>query len=722
LSKTKRLAAAVLAAAAPLTYAIDAPVDEGVCPQPPLAEGLPAAKFDQNLTLTADQAIWQQNGLSDLFGDVRLTQGDAEFVAHALQYNDETRRVSINAESLFRNRYFVIRSAHAEFDLTAETGSFLDTQFLLTERASHGSAGQITLTRTGVADLEDVRYTTCAPGNEAWELRARKIRLDQEKGRGTARGASLRLGGIPIFYAPWFQFPIDDRRQSGLLFPVVAQTNNTGFDLRWPVYLNLAPNYDAEIVPRIMSRRGPQIGADFRYLLAEHLGHAHYEYLEHDQVLGARRTYVEFDHVGRLSRRLGLDLQFAEVSDPGYFEDLGGRLDTTSISYLDRYARLTYQAPASYTIQGLIEDFQTVSRSVALADEPYTRLPLLRIDALTRKSWNDLRAGFHGEYVNFLRKDAIQGQRLELQPFVRYLVDQSAWYATSQVDWQYTRYLIGSGAAPDQDQSPQRALPIVSAESGLRFERLTESGSLQTLEPQLMYLYVPYRNQDDLPVFDSGEPDFTFVQLFARNRFSGEDRISDANHFAAAFTTRWLDPQSGAVRFIGSLGQIYRFEAPRVTLPDASTPDSGITDLIAAVDVRLTDHWSAGATTQWSPDTNRFVRTGAALRYRNESTTYDLSYRFRRGVLQQIDVAARQPLFGGFSFAGRIRYSTRDSKTLESLAGLQYESCCWALQTSIRRFIANSSGDYTNGVYLQLQLKGLTRIGSSYETFLPNAR
>jgi LPS-assembly protein len=159
-----------------------------------------------------------------------------------------------------------------------------------------------------------------------------------------------------------------------------------------------------------------------------------------------------------------------------------------------------------------------------------------------------------------------------------------------------------------------------------------------------------------------------------------------------------------------------------VTLPGTQTPDSGVTDLIGAVDSLLTEHWGAGLTTQWSPDTNRFVRTGAAIHYREDRTLYELSYRFRRGVLQQIDTSVRQPLFGGLSVAGRVRYSLRDWETLEALAGVEYDSCCWAVQVSGRRFIANSNGDFTNGIYLQLQLKGLTRIGSSYDTFLPDAR
>ena len=688
---------------------------------PPLAQDLPERPSDDHLVLTADKVILEQNGLSNLAGDVHLSQGDAQFLARALSYSSEDRHVRINAESLFRNHLFVIKSERADFDLNNETGEFLHTQFLLTQTAAHGDADDILLSRLGTADLKQVSYTTCAPENEAWQLRASEIHLDHDTGRGSARNATLRFFHVPVFWTPYLQFPIDGQRHTGLLFPLIGNSNTTGLDIRQPVYFNLAPNYDAQLIARYMSKRGAQLDGDFRYLLQQSRGHLRYEYLNRDHETNERRTYFEFDHVGLLSKRLGLDVQYAEVSDPAYFEDLGGRLDVTSISYLDRYARLTYQAPAAYRIQALVEDFQTINTSVAPVDKPYKRLPELNVNALTRNAWHDLRAGFDGEYVNFQRDDAVQGQRVNAQPYVRYFVDRTAWYVNSQADFQYTRYQLTSGTAPGADASPQRELPIFSAEGGLRFDRLTDAGNLQTLEPRLLYLYVPFRNQDQLPVFDSGEPDFDFVQLFARNRFVGEDRVADANHLAAAFTTRLFDTTSGLVRFTGSLGQIYRFQAPRVGLPGSQTPDEGVTDFIASFDYHLSQKWSAGAATQWSPDTNEFVRTGAALRYRSGDTTYDLGYRFRLGILQQIDTSLRLPLFDTWRFAGRLRYSIRDREALESLAGVEYDSCCWSVQVSWRRFIANSSGAFSNGVYMQLQLKGLTRIGSDYDSFLPQA-
>jgi LPS-assembly protein len=699
--------------------------EPGICPQPLLAQEFPtvslAAPADGKLVLTADQATLEQDGLSSLLGDVRLTQGDAEFSAKALDYNPENRKVSINAESLFRNRGYVIKSQRADFDLNSETGSFFDTEFLLTGEAAHGSASHITLARAGTADLESVRYTTCAPGHEVWQLRASDIRLDQSSGRGSARNAWLRFAGVPLFWLPYFQFPIDNQRHTGLLFPLIGNSSNAGFDTRWPLYLNLGPNYDAQLIPRYMTKRGLQLGSDFRYLLRRGRGNLHYEDLDKDQVTGSHRNYLAVDHVSLLSRRLGLDLRYAEVSDPGYFEDLGGKLDTSAISYLERYARVTYQAPASYTVQTLFQDFQTITRSVGADDKPYKRLPQVRFNALTRNSWHDLRLGIDSEFVNFAREDAIQGQRVDLQPYLRFFTDNNAWYINSQFDWQFTRYQL-TNRPVGQAEAPTRQLPLFSAEGGLRFERLTGRGNLQTLEPRLAYLYVPFRDQDSLPVFDTGQPDFDIVQLFARNRFSGEDRVSDANQLAAALSTRLLDPASGVARLSATIGQLYRFTAPQVDLPGTTTPDTGLTDFIAAFDYRLSQNWSAGGSTQWSPDLNLFVRSGVGMHYRNQQTTYDLGYRFRRGLLEQVDTSLRLPLFDQWRFGGRLRYSIDGRRSLESLVGIEYENCCWGLQTSYRRYISNSSGEYSNGIYLQLELKGLARIGSDFDAYLPNLK
>jgi LPS-assembly protein len=678
----------------------------------------PPALGDGRLHLSADQVQLEQGGLSSLLGSVKLSQGGKEFSAQSLDYDDAARVVHVRAESVFRNQQIMIRSQSADFDLNADTGSFFDTDFTVQQRAARGVAQRVSLDRAGTAEFDDVRYTTCAPGSEAWFLQAGKINLDYAEGLGTARNARLTFFDVPILYLPWFRFPIDNRRRTGLLFPTVGDSNKTGFDMRQPLYLNLAPNYDATFTPRLMSQRGVQLDTEMRYLLPRAEGSGGYEWLSRDRVTNEERSYVHFEHLGLINSRLGLDARYAEASDPQYFEDLGGKVDISSITHLERSARLTYQAPAAYTVQGLVQDYQTIASNLTAADDPYRRLPEVRIDALTRKSWNDTRIGFSGEYVNFQRDNSVEGQRLDLDPYLRFEKDQLAWYTRGQLDLRYTGYAL-TGVAPGAPNTPDRVLPMMSAEGGLRFERVLDSGDLQTLEPRVLYLFVPYDNQDDLPVFDSGEPDFDFTQLFARNRFSGADRVSDADHFAIAATGRQLDPTTGVARISASIGQLYRLSRPRVQLPGAAAPEEGATDFIGQVDYTIADHWSTSFSTQWSPKTANFTRAAVAVHYLAEQQRLDVAYRFRRDLLEQADLTTATPLWGGLHLAGRWRYSIRESKSLDTLAGVEYETCCWAVRSSYRRFIANTSGEYNNGVYLQLEFKGLTRVGSAFPGLLP---
>ncbi|MGH8480953.1 MAG: LPS-assembly protein LptD, partial [Nevskiaceae bacterium] len=555
---------------------------------------------------------------------------------------------------------------------------------------------------------------------------------DREEGLGRAKHARLRFGYVPILYVPWFQFPIDDRRRTGILFPTLGDSDTTGFDLRVPLYLNLAPNYDAQITPRFMAERGTLVATEARYLSSRETAQASYEYLGNDERTQERRSYFNFHHRGLVNRRLAAETRYGEVSDTRYFEDFSGRLEAASITHLSRSAQLTYAAPAGYTLVARVTDFQIVSETALLDPtgtpdpdlEPYQRLPEIRVDAITPGARWGTRLGIVGQYVNFARDRPPEGQRVDVNPFLRFVSDHSAWYAASQLDLRHTRY-----AQTDPNTSLERTLPQFSVEGGLRFERLTRGGDLQTLEPRLYYLNVPFRDQGALPQFDSGEPDFDFVQLFERNRYSGVDRISDANHLALALTSRLLEPDTGTQRLSASIGQIYRFEETRVALQDctgvACTADQGGTDFIGELDYRLPAGLRFTTTGQWSQDRNEIIRGSAGVHYRSERRRADLSYRFREvlpltgGALEQFDLSAATPLFGPVSALGRWRYSRDDYRTLEALAGVEYQTCCWALRTAYRRYQFNTDLDYTTGIYLQLELKGLTRIGAGFEALLP---
>lgn len=724
------LIAAPMAVAAPyqsLSAKHSDPRSAAMCTQLPLAANLPAlVEGPENgpVHLSADDVSLDKDGISTLLGKVRVVQGGQEFSSAALNYDDANRTVQVRAESIFRSKQLNIKSQSADYDLNTQTGAFKDTLFTLPSRAARGTAEEIQVAQQGSAQVHKLRYTTCGPESNAWYLVAGDVHLDYNEGMGTAKNAVLELGGVPVFYSPYFRFPIDNERHTGLLFPTIGLTENNGFDIREPLYLNIAPNIDDTITPRYMSKRGTQIGNSFRYLFEQSEGKIDFEYLHNDHETQTHRRFFELQHDSLITQRLALDVHVADVSDDQYFEDFGGTgVDASALTYLDRSARLTYQAPASYTVNAIVQDYQTIDNSILPANEPYRRLPEIRLDALTPNSFYNTRAGLGAEYDFFTRPNSVDGQRLDLQPFLRLEKDNVAWYTSSQVDARYTLYEL-SNMAPGQPSSQQRSVPTFSSEGGLRFERITDNGSVQTLEPQLMYLYTPYRNQTNIPTFDSGEPDFDVTELFSRNRYSGIDRISDANQAAFALTSRLLDPTTGQVRLTATVGQIYRFTAPEVTLPGFTSPGSGATDFISTLDYRLSPHWGASTLLQWAPGDHQFNRANFAMRYREDETSnagqrLDVIYRYRRGVLEQSDVVASMPLFEGWRVAGRWRYSIADNRTLDVIGGLEYETCCWAVRTSYRRYIANTSGRFDNGIYVQLELKGMSRLGTGFTSLLP---
>lgn len=688
------------------------------CPQ--ISDTLPPLEpaTDDKIRMTADQVDLQQEGLSKLLGSVKLRQGDKEISADQLDYDAAQKRVIINNESLFRSQDVVVDSQRAQFDLDDQTGIFSDNAFTLTARVARGNARELQVNADKTASMQEATYTSCAPGDDSWYLEASKIKLDYDAGLGSASNARLRFLGVPIFYSPWLQFPIDDRRRTGLLYPIVADTKKTGLDIRQPLYINLAENYDLTFTPRYMSKRGTQLDLAGRYLFEQSEGNLGYEFLDKDDVTGEKRDYVSFEHRGLLNQRMSMALHYANVSDPAYFEDLGGNVDLSSISFLDRSARLTYQSPAEYSIQALVQDYQKINSNITSLEEPYRRLPQVLVNAQTRNTYLYTRAGFTGEYSNFARADSVQGQRIDLDPYLRIERDTFAWFSKAQLDFHYTAYELTNTTA-GQSNSPDRALPMFSTEYGLRFERMLADGTPQLLEPRLFYLYVPHESQSDLPVFDSGEPDFDFTQLFARNRFSGLDRISDANELTLALTGRQLDPDTGAVKASVAIGQLYRFEAPRVTLPSEAAPDKGATDFIGEFDYNLSQNWGTRLLAQWSPEQNEFSRTGIAVRYRDDHRRlFEAAYRYRRDQLEQTDLVAMTPIYKAISAAGRWRYSISDGKTLDTYVGLRYDTCCWAIDVAARRYISDSRGTFNTGIYAQLELKGLGQIGSGF----PNLR
>ncbi len=709
-----------MAAAFLLALSAAAHAEPSSCPQQELSQSLPPLPTlpDPNLIVHANRSSLSADSLSDLSGSVLIEQGWLTLSAESVQYNGNAHTIKSDAESLFRDAdIFLIKSQRAQYNLDTDIGSFEDTEFSLPRQSSRGRARSIEVEQQNLATLRSSRYTGCPAGHEDWVLQSSTLRIDQDQGLATANNAMLRFFDVPVFYMPYFRFPIDKQRRSGFLMPTFGQNQNSGLDLRLPFYVNLAPNYDLTLVPRYLSKRGTQLGGDVRYLLGSSLGGLHGEYLDNDAQTHTQRSFFDFSQLTLITPQIALEMHYAEVSDINYFADFGGKYDLVFTPYLDHTVKFTYQAPAQYTVRVVAQDFQPLA-GLSLDNTPYQRLPSILFNGQTKNHWHGLGAGLNGDFSNFLRTGTIEGQRLYSDPYVRWEQDHSSWFAAAQTDFTYTAYKL-TGPLENTPSEPRRALPLYSLDSGLRFDRLTPGGKLQTLEPRLFFLHVPYRDQDTLPVFDSGEPDFDFPQLFASNRFLGEDRISDASQLTTVITTRLLDPDRGIQLLTASAGQIYRFLAPKVTLPDETPLNQGSSDYIANVEYSMTKHWSARTLNLWSPDSGHFDRNEFGVQYGNKHLRFDSSYRFLRGAYDQTDTGFSVPVTDAWRIASRVRYSIHDGEILDTFGGIEYQTCCWALQTAFRRnLLSGQQGRYNNGIYFQIELKGLTHIGTDYETLL----
>ncbi|MGI9303073.1 MAG: LPS-assembly protein LptD, partial [Gammaproteobacteria bacterium] len=532
---------------------------------------------------------------------------------------------------------------------------------------------------------------------------------------GSARNGLLRFKGVPLVYVPWMQFPINNKRHSGFLGPTVGTSTASGASAEIPYYWNIAPNQDATLVPRYLAKRGVQAKTEYRFLTARTGGEIDLEYLD-DRVFDDDRALVAANAALQVTPRALLFADYKEVSDDSYFEDLGDSLAITATTHLRRHADLTYfGGPWNLLIRA--ENYQTVDRTIADAAKPYERVPQVLFDGY----WPDLMLGLDygvgGEWVQFDRDNSVTGDRVDLSAKLSRPVSQAGYFFTPTAQVRHTLYSLENAGAVDPE--PQRTLPVLSVDSGLIFERDYAGGSVtQTLEPRLFYLYVPFREQSDIPGFDTGRLDFDFSQLFRTDRFSGADRVGDANQLTAGLTSRLIDFDDGQESINASVGQIYYFRDRVVTLPGAVVETDTTSDLAGQLSLRL-GSWAGIGSLLWDPGDSRTQRGTAQLVYRaDEDHIVNLAYRLRRDELEQTDFALVWPLTRRWSVLGRWNYSLRESRNLEILAGLEYESCCYKVRLAARRFVADTDGDFNDTFFLQFVFKGLSQLGSPLDKLL----
>lgn len=665
----------------------------------------------RNSVLRSDRlTMWQEAEEVEAAGNVRLSRdGD--------RINGPRLRMKMNdSTGFFERPEYSIRRIRTGSAATLWTGDEDRPSAELT--TGRGTAERLEFEGEGHYRLAEATYSTCAPvaGRDPdWFARTADLRLDYDNEVGTARDATLYFKGMPLLYAPWMSFSLNQERKSGLLTPTFGSTSRSGIEYTQPFYWNIAPNMDATIAPRFMAKRGTLWSGDFRYLTSAYSGSLQGRYLPDDRLEHKRRSSYSIAHTQNFGAGVSGSLALNGVSDDTYFTDLAHGSAVVSQTNLLRQGTLQYSA-SWWSASLLAQSYQTLQDpSLPPVVEPYRRLPQVTVAA----SRSDLPLGmsfaFSGEHVNFRNPTLVQGRRFTLYPQLSLPLQTEFLSVTPKVGLHLTRYNLDRAAAGAPDRI-LRSLPIFSVDSGVTFERDFDWLGVpltQTLEPRLYYLYVPERDQRQIPVFDSGLTGFDFAQIFGENRYGGGDRIGDANQATVMLTSRLLDPQTGTETMRAAFGQRFYFTTQKVGLPGEVLRSDRQTDFLGSLSGRVLPKVYADVGVQYNPRLNRMERINLGGRYQPEAgKVLNAGYRYTRDQLGQIDVSGQWPLFGGWHAVGRFNYSTLDRRMVESVAGLEFDGGCWIGRIVMQR-LATQTQNSNTALFFQLELNGFARVGSN---------
>lgn len=695
---------------------LDSPLaGDGAAPGQPLqASGL-NARYEIDRTL-------------HLEGDVRIRQGAFEVTGEEARYDQAAGQVSVLGPLVSRGQGFLLTGESAEYNVDSGRFDINTATFLLHGPEMRGSAAR--LSRIGENDvrIEEGVLTTCGPHRNDWALVASDIRLDRAEGFGTARHVRLEVLDTPMFYWPWVSFPIDDRRKSGFLYPQFGSSSaGSGLFLALPYYFNLAPHYDATLTPQYIHGRGLFTEAEGRYLSRFGQTDLQLGYIADDSAYAndnpgedgerwalAATTRAEF---GRGWSGYG---DFAVVSDNDYLGDLNRTLAIDRATHLERRGGVRYR-DGYQSLDAYLSDYQTLSDYLVDADTPYAQLPDIRYNAsLGGTGW---QLNLDSQYTYFQRDndqlsglDAANGQRLRAVPELALPVRTLWGFSRPSVSLDYTRYELEDYSLGDG--SIERAVPVLEWDNGLYFDRqgqLFGESYHQTLEPRLYYAWADAdADQNDIPAFDTALRSFRFDQLFEPDRFSGGDRVGDANQLTVAITSRFHDLASGAERARISLGQVHYFDDREVTLFGAGGGTRSRSPLAGELVLNPLDALEIRSSGLWDPDTGDTEEGRSQLMFHSRDYRYlaSLGHTYSQDELEQTDVAGVLPLTDRLSLIGRWVYAEDLGRTVGSLAGLEYNNCCWSVQLVHQNYLTDDQTLETR-VLFQIQLKGLGGTGGA---------
>ena len=706
--------------------------------EPPMQKAFsPSANSELPIFISADILQGHQDRDFEAIGHARLSKGEQSIVADWLRYLKASDEIEAKGHVRIEQNGNVVTGPELKLQIRKNVGFMEKPQYKLKEVGGRGYADLLQFAGKDKYTLHKAVYTTCPVGNDDWLLKVSELDLDQATQVGVAHDASITFKGKPILYMPWLDFPTGNQRRSGFLAPIFGSTASSGEEVIVPYYWNIAPNMDATIAPSILAKRGAMLNSEFRYLEPGYTGEAHFNILPNDSITKKTRDEMRMLHKQDFGDGWSGELNLQRVSDSYYYLDLSPLVTMTSQTVLPREGHLTYSG-GWWNFTSRVQNYQTLSNPYIPVVAPYASLPQLLLNA-SKDEIAGMDVALNGEYDDFSHPVFVNGKRLVLNPSVSYPMRNSASFFIPKVGLHSASYTLGTN---NTQRLPNSSIdiPYASVDTGLYFERdnpMGRQGLTQTLEPRIYYVYVPYRDQNNLPNFDSAPMDFTYAQMFTENQFSGNDRFSDANQMTFALTSRFIDQITGDERLRATIAQRVYLQSPRLIPVTTST-----SDVIAAVGGAVTKHLSFDSYFQYDPRNWKTQFASMYAHYAPETgKLINLGYLFNRTILplssyaygnptataltnvlpaavvaqgyalNQVDLSGQWPLAQRWNGVGRWNYSLANRQLLEGTAGVEYDADCWALRIVMKRF-AIAYQQTATAFFVQLELDGMARIGS----------
>jgi len=724
-------------------------------PSPLLREEIPPDARGQLPTFVEGDRILGTTDVDTLIeGNAVLRRGDTVIRADKLEYLTPQDLARATGNVRINKAGNVFEGPLLELNVDSFQGFFNEPRYRFLRNGAYGEASRVDFVDDKRAVIHNATYTTCQrqPGPSwmpDWILRATTIRLDQEEEVGEAEGAVLSFLGAPILPVPSMSFPLSDKRKSGLLPPTIGLDNVSGFETTGPYYWNIAPNRDATVYPTLMSKRGVDLGGEFRYLEPGYNGVLRGNVLPEDRLRHRTRWGYAIEHdQGQLSLpALGaatLNLNVNRVSDDNYWRDFSRNSSSLTQRLLAGDGILNFNL-GDVGMMARVQKWQILQDPAAPIAPPYDRAPQLQARWGKPLPWAGLEASVEADHSRFRRSEPLpatlaslaqpDGDRTYTLAHLSRPWRAPGWFVVPKAQVHMTHYALEGPMPGTGERSLSRSVPTASLDTGLIFERATSyfgRGFTQTLEPRAFYTYTPYRNQNGLPVYDTALYDFDFATVYTSNPFAGNDRIADNNLLTLGATTRLLDPATGAEAARFGVAQRLRFSDQKVTLPGEPEVSERLSDLLFGASLNLVPQWGFHSTVQYNPKTNESVRSTVGARYSpGPYRVVSAAYRLQRDFSEQLDVGWQWPLnalWGGgrgmnldappgncqgrWYSVGRLNVSLRDKRLVEGLMGVEYDAGCWVGRVVVERLQAGVNQS-NKRILFQLEFIGFTRLGSN---------